>query len=86
MLQGGICPTSEPYIKSTKDPKLGLKVQKQVKTCCQRYDPHNFFILKFTQHIFIANFNGNSPLLGLGNTGCLLHGQQGLSFVCTAMN
>lgn len=36
VLQGGICPTSEPYVKCTKDPKLGLKVHKQVKMCSQR--------------------------------------------------
>ncbi|KAK3914024.1 Dedicator of cytokinesis protein 9 [Frankliniella fusca] len=36
VLQGGMCPTSEPYVKNTKDPKLGLKVQRHVKTCSQR--------------------------------------------------
>jgi len=38
ILQGGICQTAEPYIRSTKDPRLGLRVHKTVKTCCQRYD------------------------------------------------
>ncbi|XP_023704534.1 dedicator of cytokinesis protein 9 isoform X3 [Cryptotermes secundus] len=36
ILQGGICQTTEPYIRSTKDPRLGLRVHKTVKTCCQR--------------------------------------------------
>ncbi|XP_026481569.1 dedicator of cytokinesis protein 9-like [Ctenocephalides felis] len=36
VLQGGICNTSEPYLKATKDPRLGLKVHKSVKTYCQR--------------------------------------------------
>lgn len=36
ILQGGICQTTEPYIRSTKDPRLGLKIHKQVKTCSQR--------------------------------------------------
>ncbi|GLG92417.1 Dedicator of cytokinesis protein 9 [Gryllus bimaculatus] len=36
VLQGGICQTTEPYIRSTKDPRLGLRVHKNVKACCQR--------------------------------------------------
>ncbi|XP_046469333.1 dedicator of cytokinesis protein 9 isoform X6 [Neodiprion pinetum] len=36
ILQGGICQTSEPYIRATKDPRLGLKLHKQVKAACQR--------------------------------------------------
>ncbi|XP_069677062.1 dedicator of cytokinesis protein 9 isoform X2 [Periplaneta americana] len=36
ILQGGICQTTEPYIRSTKDPRLGLRVHKSVKMCCQR--------------------------------------------------
>ncbi|PSN40266.1 Dedicator of cytokinesis protein 11 [Blattella germanica] len=36
ILQGSICQTTEPYIRSTKDPRLGLRVHKTVKTCCQR--------------------------------------------------
>lgn len=36
ILQGGICQTSEPYIRATKDPRLGLKVHKTVSACCQR--------------------------------------------------
>ncbi|XP_012262836.2 dedicator of cytokinesis protein 9 isoform X6 [Athalia rosae] len=36
ILQGGICQTSEPYIRATKDPRLGLKIHKQVKASCQR--------------------------------------------------
>ncbi|XP_067007867.2 dedicator of cytokinesis protein 9 [Anabrus simplex] len=36
VLQGGICQTSEPYIRSTKDPRLGLRVHKSVKACRQR--------------------------------------------------
>ncbi|XP_014295486.1 dedicator of cytokinesis protein 9 isoform X2 [Microplitis demolitor] len=36
ILQGSICQTSEPYIRATKDPRLGLKVHKNVRACCQR--------------------------------------------------
>ncbi|XP_006571706.1 dedicator of cytokinesis protein 9 isoform X1 [Apis mellifera] len=36
ILQGNICQTSEPYLRATKDPRLGLKVHKQVRACCQR--------------------------------------------------
>ncbi|XP_033225104.1 dedicator of cytokinesis protein 9 isoform X4 [Belonocnema kinseyi] len=36
ILQGSIYQTSEPYLRATKDPRLGLKVHKQVKACCQR--------------------------------------------------
>ncbi|KAK0080760.1 hypothetical protein PV326_008002, partial [Microctonus aethiopoides] len=36
ILQGSICQTSEPYIRATKDPRLGLKVHKNVRGCCQR--------------------------------------------------
>ncbi|XP_035734604.1 dedicator of cytokinesis protein 9-like isoform X2 [Vespa mandarinia] len=36
ILQGNICQTSEPYVRTTKDPRLGLKVHKQVRACCQR--------------------------------------------------
>lgn len=36
ILQGSICQTSEPYIRATKDPKLGLKVQRSIAACCQR--------------------------------------------------
>lgn len=36
VLQGGICQSSEPYIRATKDPKAGLKVQKNFVACCQR--------------------------------------------------
>lgn len=36
ILQGGICQTTEPYIRATKDPRLGLKVHKSVSACCQR--------------------------------------------------
>ncbi|XP_015607279.1 dedicator of cytokinesis protein 9 isoform X3 [Cephus cinctus] len=36
ILQGSICQTSEPYLRATKDPRLGLKVHKQVRACCQR--------------------------------------------------
>ncbi|XP_044001761.1 dedicator of cytokinesis protein 9 isoform X3 [Aphidius gifuensis] len=36
ILQGSICQTSEPYIRATKDPRLGLKVHKNVRSCCQR--------------------------------------------------
>jgi len=44
ILQGGICQTTEPYIRSTKDPRLGLRVHKTVKTCCQRYVVKNITI------------------------------------------
>ncbi|XP_063232760.1 dedicator of cytokinesis protein 9 isoform X1 [Bacillus rossius redtenbacheri] len=36
VLQGGICQTSDPYVRSTKDPRLGLRVHRAVKSCCQR--------------------------------------------------
>ncbi|KAG8037848.1 hypothetical protein G9C98_006059 [Cotesia typhae] len=36
ILQGSICQTSEPYVRATKDPRLGLKVHKNVRACCQR--------------------------------------------------
>nr|CAD7259038.1 unnamed protein product [Timema shepardi] len=36
ILQGSIYQTTEPYVKSTKDPRLGLRVHKSVKSCCQR--------------------------------------------------
>ncbi|XP_018313730.1 dedicator of cytokinesis protein 9 isoform X2 [Mycetomoellerius zeteki] len=36
LLQGNIYQTSEPYLRATKDPRLGLKVHKQVRACCQR--------------------------------------------------
>ncbi|XP_043462362.1 dedicator of cytokinesis protein 9 isoform X3 [Leptopilina heterotoma] len=36
ILQGSIYQTSEPYLRATKDPRLGLKIHKQVKACCQR--------------------------------------------------
>lgn len=36
ILQGGIGQTSEPYLRATKDTKLGIKVQKSVAACCQR--------------------------------------------------
>lgn len=36
ILQGGICQTTEPYIRSTKDPRLGLRIHKTVKLCSQR--------------------------------------------------
>lgn len=36
VLQGAICPASEPYIRSAKDPRLGSRVHKTVKACCQR--------------------------------------------------
>ncbi|KAF5283763.1 hypothetical protein FQA39_LY17201 [Lamprigera yunnana] len=36
ILQGSICQTSEPYIRATKDSKLGIKVQKSVALCSQR--------------------------------------------------
>ncbi|XP_057325530.1 dedicator of cytokinesis protein 9 isoform X3 [Microplitis mediator] len=36
ILQGSICQTSEPYIRATKDPRLGLKVHKNVRAYCQR--------------------------------------------------
>lgn len=36
ILQGSIYQSSEPYIRATKDNKLGVKVQKSVAACCQR--------------------------------------------------
>ncbi|XP_043275620.1 dedicator of cytokinesis protein 9 isoform X2 [Venturia canescens] len=36
ILQGSIYQTSEPYLRATKDPRLGLKVHKQVRASCQR--------------------------------------------------
>lgn len=36
LLQGNIYQISEPYLRATKDPRLGLKVHKQVRACCQR--------------------------------------------------
>ncbi|KAG8250951.1 hypothetical protein J6590_091071 [Homalodisca vitripennis] len=36
ILQGSISQVSEPYLRSAKDPRLGLKVHKAVKSCCQR--------------------------------------------------
>lgn len=36
VLQGSVASISEPYIRSTKDPKLGNKVVKAVKASCQR--------------------------------------------------
>ncbi|XP_054285049.1 dedicator of cytokinesis protein 9 [Macrosteles quadrilineatus] len=36
ILQGSISQVTEPYLRSTKDPKLGLKVHKAVKACAQR--------------------------------------------------
>lgn len=36
VLQGGICQSTDPYIKSNKDPRLGIKVQKNFIACCQR--------------------------------------------------
>ncbi|XP_066583188.1 dedicator of cytokinesis protein 9 isoform X2 [Prorops nasuta] len=36
ILQGNIYQTSEPYLKATKDPRLGLKVHKQARASCQR--------------------------------------------------
>ncbi|XP_011300539.1 dedicator of cytokinesis protein 9 isoform X1 [Fopius arisanus] len=36
VLQGSICQTSEPYIRATKDPRLGLKIHKNVKACYHR--------------------------------------------------
>lgn len=36
VLQGGICQTTEPYIKVNKDPKAALKVYKSVLASCQR--------------------------------------------------
>lgn len=35
ILQGGIHNTTEPYLKATKDPKMGLKLHKNVKTYSQ---------------------------------------------------
>lgn len=36
VLQGGICQSSEPYIRANKDPKIGVKVYKNIGACCQR--------------------------------------------------
>lgn len=36
LLQGNIYQISEPYLRATKDPRLGLKVHKQARACCQR--------------------------------------------------
>ncbi|RZC34337.1 dedicator of cytokinesis protein 9 [Asbolus verrucosus] len=36
VLQGGICQSSEAYVKANKDPKISLKVYKNIGTCCQR--------------------------------------------------
>lgn len=36
VLQGGICQSSEAYIKANKDPKISLKVYKNIGACCQR--------------------------------------------------
>lgn len=36
VLQGGICQTTEPYIKVNKDPKAAFKVYKSVLASCQR--------------------------------------------------
>lgn len=36
VLQGGICQSTEPYIRSNKDVKAALKVQKSIAMCCQR--------------------------------------------------
>ncbi|KAB0797571.1 hypothetical protein PPYR_08564 [Photinus pyralis] len=36
MLQGSICQSSEPYIRASKDPKLGAKVHKSVLSSWQR--------------------------------------------------
>lgn len=35
ILQGGIHNTTDPYLKATKDPKMGLKLHKNVKTYSQ---------------------------------------------------
>ncbi|EFA03420.2 Dedicator of cytokinesis protein 11-like Protein [Tribolium castaneum] len=36
VLQGGICQSSEAYVKANKDPKISLKAYKNIATCCQR--------------------------------------------------
>lgn len=36
ILQGGICQVAEPYLKAAKDPRLGLKVHKAVRTYANR--------------------------------------------------
>lgn len=36
VLQGGICQSSEPYVKANKDPKISLKVYKNIAVCCHR--------------------------------------------------
>lgn len=36
VLQGGICQSSEPYVKANRDPKISLKVYKNIAACCQR--------------------------------------------------
>ncbi|XP_028129258.2 dedicator of cytokinesis protein 9 [Diabrotica virgifera virgifera] len=36
VLQGGIGPTSEPYVKANKDPKVSQKFYRNIAMCCQR--------------------------------------------------
>ncbi|CAH0557569.1 unnamed protein product [Brassicogethes aeneus] len=36
VLQGGICQSSEPYVKANRDPKISLKTYRNIATCCQR--------------------------------------------------
>ncbi|KAJ8944837.1 hypothetical protein NQ314_009378 [Rhamnusium bicolor] len=36
VLQGGICQSSEPYVKAHRDPKISMKVYKNIAICCQR--------------------------------------------------
>lgn len=36
VLQGGICQSTEPYVKASKDPKIGPKVYKSIVASCQR--------------------------------------------------
>jgi hypothetical protein len=36
VLQGGICQSSEAYVKASKDPRISMKVYKNIGTCCQR--------------------------------------------------
>lgn len=36
VLQGGICQSTEPYIRATKDIKAASKVHKTIISCCQR--------------------------------------------------
>lgn len=36
VLQGGICQSAEPYVKASKDPKIGVKVYKSIVASCQR--------------------------------------------------